>query len=435
LSSASALFGPIFVPDAMRDAVSDRAWLQAMLDAEAALAHAQARAGVIPTAAADAIARACRAERFDAEALRVEARGPGNPVPPLVSALAASLPDDAARCVHWGATSQDVLDTAAMLVTRRALELIGADLDAVAAACATLADAHRGTLMAARTLMQQALPTTFGLKAAGWLVAVVEAREGLPTEFAAQLGGAAGTLASMGDHGPAVLREFARELGLEEPAVPWHSSRGRLAALGSALAIAAGSLGKIALDVELLAQTEVEEVASGRGGSSAMPHKRNPVEATVARACAARVQAAAGVLIGSVAAHEHERGAGAWHAEWEPLTDALALTGGAAAAAREMLEGLEVRPDRMRENLDLTDGLLLAEHAMLLLAERIGRPEAKLKVEAAAARVRDGGRTFREELLEEGPLSPEEIDRALDPAGYLGSASVFVDRALARHRP
>jgi 3-carboxy-cis,cis-muconate cycloisomerase len=428
-------FSAIFVPGALREAVDDRAWLQAMLDAEAALARAQARADVIPADAAAAIAEACRGERFDAEAIGREARSAGNPVPALVHALTGAVTGDAAGYVHWGATSQDVLDTAAMLVARRALDLIRIELDAVMASCAGLAETHRGTLMAGRTLLQQALPTTFGLKAAGWLDAVLDARDELTAlRLDAQLGGAAGTLASMGDDGPEVLREFARELDLTEPPLPWHSSRGRVAAIGSALAITAGALAKIALDVQLLAQTEVGEVLSGRGGSSAMPHKRNPVEAARARACALRVQGAAGVLLAAVAQQEHERAAGAWHAEWEPLSEALALTGGAASAVRDALEGLEVRPERMRENLGATGGLLLAEHAMLLLAERVGRPEARRVVEAAAARALDSGRSLRDELIEDGQLSAEEIDRALDPARHIGSAGAFVDRALERYR-
>jgi 3-carboxy-cis,cis-muconate cycloisomerase len=339
-------FDAIFVPDAVRDAVDDRAWLQAMLDAEAALARAQASAGVIPAAGAEAVVAACRIERFDVEAIGREARSAGNPVPALVAAADTEF-------FHHGATSQDIVDTAAMLVVQRALELIRVELDGVAGACAGLAAEHRDAVMAARTLMQQAVPTTFGLKAAGWLDAVLDAREGLAgLRLDAQLGGAAGTLASMGEAGPSVMREFAAELGLGEPDLPWHARRGRVAAIGSALAIAAGACAKIALDVELLAQTEVAEVRSGSGRSSAMAHKRNPVEAIRARACATRVNAAAALLLGGVGNHEHERAAGAWHAEWTPLSEALALTGGAAAAAREMLEGLEVLTDRMVKNLE-----------------------------------------------------------------------------------
>jgi 3-carboxy-cis,cis-muconate cycloisomerase len=353
-------FEAIFVPDAMRAAVDDRAWLQAMLDAEAALARAQARAGVIPAAAADAIAAVCLADRYDIDALGRAARSAGNPVPALVAAADTEW-------FHHGATSQDILDTAAMLVARRALALVVEDLTGVAAACARLADEHRRTPMSARTLMQQADPTTFGLKAAGWLAAVLDAREWLTAlRLPAQLGGAAGTLASMEGLGPLVSREFAAELDLYEPPLPWHSNRAPMATLASALAVGAGALGKIALDVVLLAQTEVGEVASGSGESSSMPHKRNPVEAIRVRACVLRVQAAAGLLVGGTHEHEHERAAGAWHAEWAPLSEALACTGGAAAAAREMLARLEVRPERMRANLRVDPEPHVAAAAQLI---------------------------------------------------------------------
>jgi 3-carboxy-cis,cis-muconate cycloisomerase len=272
---SESLFGPIFVPDEIREAVGGRAWLQAMLDAEGALALAEARAGVIPAEAAEAIAERCDADRFDPEEIGHEGRAAGNPVPPLVRALTAAVPGDAARYVHKGATSQDIVDTAAMLVARRVLDLILIEIDGVSAVCARLADTHRATIMAGRTLLQQALPTTFGLKAAGWLVAVLEARRRLLTvresDLAAQLGGAAGTLASLGPDGPQVLSEFARELALAEPIVPWHTARLRIAELGSVLALTAGVMSKLALDVILMAQTEIAEVAEpsggGRGGS------------------------------------------------------------------------------------------------------------------------------------------------------------------------
>ncbi len=416
-----------------------------MLDAEAALAVAEARAGLIPPDAAKTIAECCDADRFDPEEIGREGRAAGNPAAPLVKALTAAVPDEAARHVHRGATSQDIVDTAAMLVARRALDLILIDIDGVAAACARLADTHRATIMAGRTLLQQALPITFGLKAAGWLVAVLEARSRLLTVrasgLAAQLGGAAGTLASLGSNGLRVLHEFALELGLAEPVVPWHTARLRVAGLGSVLALAAGVLNKLALDIILLAQTEVAEVAGpldgGRGGSSTLPHKRNPVLATTAVACARRVPSLAQTLQGAMA-QEHERAAGAWHAEWEALSDALALTGGAAAATREALEGLQVHPERMRANLDATEGLLLAEHVATIVAGRLGRLEAHELVEAAARRTFERGTSLREELLAEPVLrevlSSEEIDSALDPAQYLGSAEAFVDRALDLYR-
>jgi 3-carboxy-cis,cis-muconate cycloisomerase len=437
--TSSELFSPIFVPPALRDAVSDRAWLQGMLDFEAALAAAEAQAGVIPAEAAEAIAAACRAEDFDPAAIGAAGRGSGNPAAPLVSALTEAVGGEAAGYVHWGATSQDVTDSAAMLVARGALELIEADLDGVAAACAALAEEHRDTPMVARTLMQQALPTTFGLKAAGWLVGVLGARARLAElrgRLPAQLGGAVGTLAPLGDKGAAIAEDVATRLGLALPALPWHTDREPVAELGGALALAAGAVEKLALDVVLMSQTEVGELAEpsgdGRGGSSTMPQKRNPVGSALAIACARRVRGAAGVLLEAMG-QEHERAAGAWQSEWEPLSDALALTGGAAAHAREVVEGLEVHADRMRANLDASGGQTQAESAMFALASQLGRPEAKRVVADASAQ---GG--LLGDALKSGEagqhLSDDEIDRALDPAGYLGSAPHFVDRALRLYR-
>lgn len=442
--TSNRLFSPLFVPDAMQEAVSERAWLQAMLDVEGALAAAQARAGLIPSGAATAIRDACEARRFDAEALGREARKSGNAVVPLVRALTAQVPDHAKPHIHRGATSQDVLDTASMLIARRALDVALDDLDGVSAACAQLAEAHRRTVMPGRTLLQQALPITFALKAAGWLVGVLEARALLRarrSELVVELGGAVGSLAALGDRGITVLGYLAEELGLGEPVVTWHTARGRIANLGSSLGIASGALAKIALDVALMSQTEVAEVMEpaegGRGGSSTMPHKRNPVGATLALACVRRVHSAGGLLMAATI-QEHERAAGAWHTEWEALSEALALTGGAAAWMRDVLEGLEVHPQRMQSNLGLTGGLLLAERVAMLLAERMGRVEAHELVEEACKRaVRKGG-SLRDELLAEErvakELTPHEIEGALNPASYLGSADAFVDRALALYR-
>jgi 3-carboxy-cis,cis-muconate cycloisomerase len=445
---AGELFRPIFVPDRFREAVGGRAWLQAMLDAEGALAVAQARAGLIAEEVAKTIISRCDAALFDPEEIGHQGRAAGNPVPPLVRSLTAAVSDvseDAARYVHKGATSQDIMDTAAMLVAKRALDLILAELDGISSACARLAESHRDTIMAGRTLLQQALPTTFGLKAAGWLVSVLEARGRLldvrSSRLAAQLGGAAGTLASLGDSGISILEEFARELDLAEPVVPWHTDRTRVAEVGGALSLVAGVLGKISLDVILLSQTEVGEVAEpsggGRGGSSTLPHKRNSILSVTAAASARRVVDLSRTLQAAMT-QEHERAAGAWHSEWEALSDTLALTGGAAAAIREVTEGLQVHPERMRENLDATGGLLLAENVTTVAAERLGRLKAHDLVQAVARRTADGERSFREELLRDGEirevLSEEEIDAALDPAGYLGSAGTFVDRALALYR-
>src|ERR687890_2592538 len=334
------LFRPIFVPNKFREAVSGRAWLGAMLEAEAALAVAEARAGLIPPDAAEAIATCCKkgcgAGLFDPGELGRVGLSQGTPVPPLVRMLTeavSEVSEEAARYVHKGATSQDIVDTAAMLHTKRALNLLLTEIDAIAAVLARLAEAHRDTPIAARTLLQQALPTTFGLKAAGWLVSILEARRRLldvrAMELAAQLGGAAGTLASLGDSATEVLGEFARELELAEPAIPWHTDRARIAQIGGTLSLLSGVLAKISLDIILMAQTEVGEVSepAGRGGFFTLPHKRKPIPSVTAAACSRRVQDLARTLQ-SAMVQEHERAAGAWHSEWEALSDALALTGG-----------------------------------------------------------------------------------------------------------
>jgi 3-carboxy-cis,cis-muconate cycloisomerase len=431
-------FAPLLVPEPLAAAVSARAWLEAMLDAERALAAAGADAGVLPAEAAAAIGDACTADAYDWDMLLDEGRRAGTPVEPLVRALVARVGDDAGRYVHLGATSQDIVDTAAMLVARRSLDLVLRELDRVAGACASLARAHRDTPMAGRTMLQQAVPTTFGLKAAGWLVAVLDARGRLAHlrahGLAAQLGGAAGTLSALGEHGLAVSSAYARELGLAEPTLPWHTNRVRIAELGAALTVVCGVVSKIGLDVQLLAQTEVGEVreAGDGGGSSAMPHKRNPVRAMWARAAAELGRAHASVLVAALVA-EHERPGGAWQAEWDALSGALAATGGAAASLAQALDGLEVDAARMRANLDLTGGRIASERLALVLTEQRGRDEARALVREAALRAGDGG-TLADALGDvETGLTAAEIAEALDPTTYLGSAGALVDRALARH--
>ena len=420
-------FDALFVPDEICASVADGAWLQAMLDFERALSAAEASAGVIPAEAAAAIGEACTAERFDIRALAAAGHAVGNPAEPLVRALRKEVGGQAAGYAHWGATSQDVTDTAAMLVSRRALSLVVRELDGVAGLCADLAGEHRGTVMAARTILQQAVPTTFGARAAGWLVSLVEARRRLveirDERLAVELGGAGGTLAALGDRGLEVLRRLSEELELAEPVVPWHASRVRIAELASALDVAAGALAKIGVDVALLAQTEIGEVREppGSGGSSTMPHKRNPIGSALAVASAAQVHGAASVLSGAPG-NELERGLGGWQAEWGPLSQALALTGGAAAAIREVLSGLEIDAERMRANLA---ELTAAEHASFLLSERVGRAQAHELVGEAAR-----SKSFREGLVGAG-LTADEVDRALDPEQYLGATDAFVDRALA----
>jgi 3-carboxy-cis,cis-muconate cycloisomerase len=438
---SEALFLPILVPEEVRDAVSERAWLEAMLASERALARAEARVGVIPAEAAEAIAAACGPERFDVAQLAEEGRRVANPVEPLVRALVAEA-GEAGRWVHWGATSQDVLDTASMLVARGALDVILHELDGVADGCVALAEAHRMTPMAARTVLQQAVPTTFGLVAAGWLTSILDVGARLEAvrdqRLAAQLGGAGGTLAALGADGLAVARAFAEEVGLPEAPLPWHALRVRVAELGAALDVAAGALAKVALDVTLLAQTEVGEVAERQGGgSSAMPQKRNPVGAVLTSACARTARGHASVLVAGLP-QEHQRAAGAWQAEWLALSGALAFTGGAAASLRETVAGLEVRPERMTENLARDGGLLLAQRYAYLHAPALRRPEAQRLVGEAAARCAASGRSLAAELADDEAVTAHvgagELDQAADPAGYLGSAAELTDRALELYR-
>jgi 3-carboxy-cis,cis-muconate cycloisomerase len=431
------LFAPIFTTDDLLAATGDAAWLQALLDAEAALAGAEADCGLIPAAAAEGIAACCQAARFDPQALGRAARQGGNPVIPLVAALAAEVAPDAREWVHWGATSQDILDTAAMLVARRAGILIDADLQRLAGACAGLTRTHRLTLMAGRTLLQQALPVTFGLKAAGWLGGVDDARRQLDAAragLAVQLGGAAGTLASLGEDGPAVLGAFARRLGLAEPPLPWHTARQRVSALAGALGTVAGTAAKISTDVVLMAQTEVGEATEPTpGGSSTLPHKRNPAASAAVIAAARRAHALLPVLFTGLVA-EHERAAGAWHAEWEPLSELLALAGGAAARTADVIDGLEIHPGAMSENMAASGGVVLAERVALAVAARTGdRAAARVAVGRAA---RDGSgfaKALSGDALVGAVLDPAEIDELLDPAHYLGATATWIDRALAAH--
>jgi 3-carboxy-cis,cis-muconate cycloisomerase len=424
-------FSAILVPQELRDAVSDHAWVQGMLDAEAALARAGASVDLVPETAATRIAEACRAELFDAARLAEDGRRVGNPAEPLVRDLRTAVGDETADFVHLGATSQDIVDTAAMLVSHRAVGLVLAELGRLADGCAELARAHRSTPMAARTLLQQAVPTTFGLKSAGWLVAVVDARERLAAvrdqRLAVQLGGAAGTLAALGDNALEIVRLFAQALELAEPSLPWHTNRQRIAELGAFLGIAAGAAAKIGGDLVLLAQSEVAEVAEpSGGGSSTMPQKRNPVRSALAIASARLASAHAGFLLGNIE-HEHERGVGGWQAEWEALSGALAFTGGAAAAAADAVTGLEVDGERMRANLEASGGLVLAERVSFALTPRLGRSQAHAVV-AEAAR----SSSFRQALAADAhvDLAADELDTLLDPEGYLGTAEALVDRAL-----
>ncbi|MET8979683.1 3-carboxy-cis,cis-muconate cycloisomerase [Streptomyces sp. NPDC004539] len=442
----SGLLSPVRAGTPAEAATSDTAWLQGMLDAEAALARAQAAVGVVPVDAAKVITEAARAERFDVRALAVGARETANPVVGLVGALTRAVAEaspEAAGYVHHGSTSQDVFDTGAMLVASRVLVLVHADLERTAAALAVLAVRHRDTVMAGRTLALHAVPTTFGLKAAGWRRLVLDARDrvaalldgGLPCS----LGGAAGTLAGYLESGPAggadaLLDAYAAETGLARPPLPWHALRTPVADLAAVLALTAGALGKIAVDVQSLARTEVGEVAepsrAGRGASSAMPHKRNPVLATLLRSAALQVPVlAAGVTQCLVC--EDERSAGVWHAEWQLLRECLRLAGGAAHTAVELAEGLVVRPDRMRANLALTGSRIVSERVCSALAPALGKARAReLLTRASLEADRDGrplGAVLGELPEVTAHLTADRISRLLDPEDYTGAAALLVD--------
>ncbi|MCS7481144.1 3-carboxy-cis,cis-muconate cycloisomerase [Umezawaea endophytica] len=441
-SSTSELFRPLFGDPIVDAELGDRAWLRAMLDFERALVVVQSHAGIVPVDAARAIVAAIDSAVLDPASLGARATASGNPVVPLVRDLVDVVPADARAYVHHGATSQDVLDTAASLVAFRALRPILDGLAGVADECERLAVRHRDTLIAGRTLGQQAVPTTFGLKCAGWLVAVDEARERLSTvraeRLAVQFGGAAGTLAPLGTAGASLADRLADELGLVAPVLPWHTDRTRFAELAGALGSAAGVLAKIAQDVLLMAQTEVGEVEEADGGtSSAMPHKRNPVRAVLVTAAAKRVPGLVATVLASMA-HEHERAAGGWHAEWETSTDLLRLVGGAVHGTWELLARLEVHPEVMRRNLDLTGGLPLAENVSTRLAPALGRSEAQDLVAEVCREAVATGSSLLDALLADfrvqEHLSADEIGEALDPSGYVGSAAAFVDRALVAHQ-
>ncbi|HEU5343118.1 MAG TPA: 3-carboxy-cis,cis-muconate cycloisomerase [Ktedonobacterales bacterium] len=433
-----------FSAPGMAEIFSPEAHVRAMLAFEAALARAEARAGVIPQQAAEAIAAQCQLAQFDVEALYREAAVAGTLAIPLAQRLTALLSGDAQRFAHWGATSQDALDTALMLQMRAGLERLEEGLLGVCAACAALAERHRATLMAGRTLLQQALPITFGLKAARWLDMTARQVMALREEhgrLVVQLGGAAGTLAALGAHGPQVVALLAEELGLAAPALPWHAERDRIARIAAALGIVAGSMAKIAGDTLLLAQTEVGEAAEaaapGRGTSSALPQKHNPIAATFAVA-SARLAIGAVPVVLSAMAQEHERAAGGWQAEWSALPDLFCHTAGAVWHVREAVSGLQVDAARMRANLDQSGGLLMAESLTMALAPQLGRPEAQRLVQALCDQALASGKTLRAVALGDADtraaLTPEVIDRALDPGGYLGSAETWIDHALAAYQ-
>ena len=441
---SSQLLSPLHASAAMRAILSDRARLQRMLDFEAALARAEAAAGVIPASCAVEIGDACRAERFDIAALAEAAVPSGHIAIAVVSALAlevAQRNEAAAGFVHWGATSQDVVDTALMLELSAAIDALIVDLDTAIKGFTTLAGRHRRTLAVARTLMQHALPMPFGLKLAGYAAALARSRDRLARlrheALVLQFGGAAGTLAALGEHGFGVAERLAILLDLQLPDAPWHGHRDRLAEIAASFAILAGTCGKIARDVTLMMQVEVGEAfepeAPGRGVSSTMPHKRNPtMAATALSAATIAPNLAATILAAQV--QEHERGVGGWQTEWLTFPALALVTSGALGAIAQIAEGLEVDTDRLRANLDLSGGQIMAEAVSYALAEKIGRPEAHLLVRELSQQAEKEKRSFKE-LLAADPrvaaqLSSVEIEKLFIPLTYQGSAQIFIDRLV-----
>ncbi|MCX5425080.1 3-carboxy-cis,cis-muconate cycloisomerase [Streptomyces sp. NBC_00078] len=435
----TGLLAPGWAGSPASSATADTAYLQALLDAEAALTRAQAACKLVPAEAATAVTQAAHADRFDVRSLAERARSGGNPVIPLVADLTKAVGEEYGPYVHRGATSQDIMDTATMLVAVRTLDLILADLARTERALARSAAGHRDSPMPGRTLTQHAVPTTFGLKAAGWRWLVLDARDrvlGVRDALPVQLGGAAGTLAAFAAYGSQntadLTAAFARELGLDAALIPWHTLRTPVADLAGCLAFTAGALGKIATDVLVLGRTEIAEVTEGSGGgSSAMPHKANPVRSTLIVAAARRAPQLAATLYGSMVA-EDERPAGAWHAEWEPLRDLLRLVGGAARDATELAEGLRVHADVMREHLGLTHGLIVSERLSAELSSVLGRARARTLLTELAGRTYSEGRPLHELLAEEPELKDVDLTEPTDPARYTGSAGVLTDRALER---
>ena len=445
--TSNQLFEAYFTAKAMGEVFCDHGRVQAMLDFEAALARAQARVGLIPQSAVEPIRAACKAELYDFDALGQAIAVAGNSAIPLVKALGkqiAAVAPEAERYVHLGATSQDVMDSGLVLQLRAALGLIEADLARLGEVLARQARRYAATPLAGRTWLQQATPVTLGMKLASWLGAVTRNRQRLlelkPRLLCLQFGGASGTLAALGDQALPVVRALADELDLQMPDQPWHTQRDRLVEFGAVLGLIAGSLGKVGRDISLLMQTEAAEVfepaAPGKGGSSTMPHKRNPVGSAVLISAATRVPGLLSILF-SAMPQEHERSLGLWHAEWETLPEICCLVSGALAQALNMTQGLEVDAERMAHNLDLTHGLVLAEAVSIVLAQRVGREASHHLLEQCCKRAVSEQRHLRAVLGDDAGvtahLSAAELDRLLDPAHYLGQATTWVERAVAEH--
>jgi len=444
-TALSPLLAPMLSSAAMRAICDDIACLQNMLDFEAALARAEAAIGIIPNRVAGPIADACDVKAFDLAALAEAATKSGNLAIPLVKALtaaAAKADAEAARYVHWGATSQDVIDTASMLTLRAAIDALSADLDRAIAGFAKQARQHRHTAMVGRTWLQHALPMPFGLKLAEYAAALNRSRARLrrlrSETLALQFGGAAGTLAALGDQGWRVAEKLAAELDLPLPEAPWHTHRDRFAEAASVMAIIAGTCGKIARDVSLMMQTDVgeafEPAGEGRGGSSTMPHKRNPVAAATALAAATMAPNLAATIF-AAQVQDHERSAGPWHAEWPTLPSLLLVTSGGLAAIVDIAEGLEVDATRMRANLDTAHGLIMAESVTFALAEKIGKSDAHHLVEAASKQAVATKKNLRDVLAADprvsAQLDAQKLADLFEPMAYQGVSQALIDRLLA----
>jgi 3-carboxy-cis,cis-muconate cycloisomerase len=444
-TAISPLFAPLLSSAAMRAVCDDATTIQHMLDFEVALARAEAATGVIPASAVEPIAKACKAESFDIAALAEAATRTGNLAIPLVKALTANVAKadaEAARYVHWGATSQDVIDTAAMLSLRAGIDALLVDLHRAIAGFAALARKHRNTAVVARTWLQHALPMPFGLKLAEYAAALHRSKLRLKRlhaqTLALQFGGAAGTLAALGDKGLAVSEALARELKLPLPEAPWHTHRDRIAEVASVFAIISGSCGKIARDVSLMMQTDVgeafEPAGAGRGGSSTMPHKRNPVAAASALGAATMAPNLAATIF-AAQVQDHERSAGPWHAEWPTLPALMLVTSGALAAIVDLAEGLEVDAARMRANLDATHGLIMAEAVTFALAEKLGKANAHHLIEAASKKAVADQKHLRDVLTSDSKvtahLDTEQIAALFEPMAYQGVSQELIDRLLA----
>jgi 3-carboxy-cis,cis-muconate cycloisomerase len=438
------MFDRLFTEPRIDSLVSDEALVAGMLRFESALASVQADLGLIPSAAATVIGECCSVQFFDLEGLCHSAERDGNPAIPLVKALGQhvkAIDVEAARYVHLGATSQDVIDTGLMLCTKKALATLLVDLIALEERLIDLIERHRQTFMPGRTLLQHARPISFGLKAAGWLDGIARSRkmlkQGAAKSLAVQFGGAVGSLAASGPKGLQILDGLARKLDLMTPELPWHTQRDRVGRLGMDLALLGTALAKMAQDVVLLMQTEVAEVAEdlgAGGGSSTLPHKQNPIAPTKILANAKRVPSLVSALLSSMI-HEHERSVGGWHAEWVTLPEIVRAVGGSVAHALDLVSGLKIRSERMRANMEITNGLLFAENVSIELAESLGKSTAHEILTRASQKSRHTGQHLREVLEEDLTLKklfhPGDLDCLFSPAQGSELANELIDRVLA----